>query len=80
MDLAEGLSGTRALIQIPPDINALQRQHPEQAMKWREATRHAFTEALRRGFLVEDFLRQPRADQPAGVYLLNRGRKMEDFA
>jgi len=80
MDLAEGLSGKRALIQIPPDINALQRQHPEQAMKWREATRHAFTEALRRGFLVEDFLRQPRADQPAGVYLLNRGRKMEDFA
>lgn len=80
LDLRKGLSGEQALIEIPSDINTLQREHPEQAVQWREATRRAFSEALGSGFLVEDFFRRARGAQSVGVYVLRRGRKMEDLA
>ena len=78
-DLSEGLSHERALIEIPADINALERRSGELAMKWRESTRWAFTEAIAAGYLVTDFYRQSRAEQRLGTYLLSRGKMLADF-
>lgn len=71
-----GLDGQQAFIEIPADINAIQREDPELAARWRDATRRAFLAALEAGFLVEDFTR----DGSLGVYVLTRGRSVEDFA
>ena len=78
-DLDEGLSGEQAVIEIPADINALERQNRELAVEWREATRWAFTEAIAAGYLVEDFYRQSRGDKQCGAYLLSRGKNLENF-
>ncbi len=66
-------------IEIPADINSLQRESPELAARWREATRWAFTEAMASGYLVEDFFGSSRNDQSFGIYLLSDG-KIEGFA
>jgi len=42
-------------IEIPRDINSLQQQQPEAAMKWREETRRAFMEAIKAGYVVVGF-------------------------
>jgi chorismate synthase len=68
-------------IEIPADINALQRESPELAARWREATRWAFSEALGIGYQIEDFCGASRNDQSVGVYLLSYGRRrVKDFA
>jgi predicted GNAT superfamily acetyltransferase len=77
---ADGLSREQALIEIPADINALERRSIELASRWREATRWAFTEALGAGYLVVDFCRQTRDDQQLGMYLLSPGKRLDDFA
>jgi predicted GNAT superfamily acetyltransferase len=66
-------------IEIPGDINALQDKDSELALRWREATRWAFTEALASGYLIEDFYRSNKSGQWVGTYLLSRGRKIDDF-
>ncbi|MEO8074347.1 MAG: GNAT family N-acetyltransferase [Acidobacteriota bacterium] len=71
-DLDEGLEANHALIEIPSNINDLVKRNSELAKKWRESTRLAFTEAINKGFLVENFYRINRGDQQAGVYLLTR--------
>jgi chorismate synthase len=58
-------------IEIPSDINALQRERPELAVMWREATRWAFSEAMASGYQIEDFCGASRNEQPVGVYLLS---------
>jgi len=73
--LIKGLSGERAIIEIPADINALERQSGELAFKWREATRQAFTEAIAAGYLVKDFYRQTCGDRQTGIYLLAREKR-----
>ncbi len=78
-DLTEGLSNEQALVEIPADINALERRSGELAFAWREATRWAFTEALAAGYLVKGFYRQSRGDQRLGTYLLSRGKRPGDF-
>jgi len=78
-NLDEGLSHDQTLIEIPADINALERQSSELAFKWREATRWAFNEAIAAGYLVVDFSRQSRGDQRFGIYLLSRGKRLDDF-
>lgn len=77
--LNEGLSREQALIEIPADINSLERQSRELALEWREATRWAFTEAIAAGYLVEDFYRRSSGDNQCGVYLLSRGKGLDDF-
>ena len=76
---ADGLSQDNALIEIPGDINALQERSVDLPFKWREATRWAFTEAIAAGYLVVDFCRRSRGDQPVGAYLLSRKKKLADF-
>ncbi len=78
-DLIEGLSHEQALIEIPADINALERRSGELAFEWREATRWAFTEAIATGYLVTNFYRQGRGEQRLGTYLLSRGKRLGDF-
>jgi len=68
----EGLSGDKALIEIPADINGLEVREDRLAYQWRAATRWAFTEALAAGYMVEDFYRSSRNGQPLGIYILTR--------
>ena len=73
------LSEEHLLIEIPHDINSLQRTNPELGAIWRAATNEAFTEALTSGYLVEDFYRATRDDRSIGIYLLTSQKKIEDF-
>jgi predicted GNAT superfamily acetyltransferase len=58
----------KLLIEIPPDINTVQRDSPELAREWRERTRRAFTEAFAEGYVVVDFYRR----ENEGIYILGR--------
>ena len=73
-DLDRCLSEDRASIEIPADINAMERLDNSLAFEWREATRRAFTAALDAGFIVEEFYRGLRSGHPFGTYVLKRGR------
>lgn len=73
-DLDEGLKGDHVLIEIPSNINDLVERNDDSAGKWREQTRRAFTEAIEKDFLVENFHRMNRGDRKFGVYLLRRGK------
>ena len=66
-------------IEIPADINTLQRESPELAVRWREATRWAFTEAIASGYVIKDFWGASRNDQAVGVYLLSAGKRVKDY-
>ncbi len=72
-DLSAALSRQRIAIEIPSDIGALEEKDPEQASEWRLATRWAFTEALKAGFIVAEFCRTIRGQQGPGSYLLEKG-------
>ena len=67
------------MVEIPSDIGSLQQQNPALAMKWREAIRIAFSEAMAAGFLAEEFYRLTRDGQAYGAYLLSYGKRVEDF-
>jgi predicted GNAT superfamily acetyltransferase len=71
------IKGTAA-IEIPHDINFIERTASEQALQWRRETRDAFREALTEGFVVEEFVRGSAASQ-ASSYLLTK-RRLEDFS
>ena len=58
----------RVSIEIPGDINSLHEQQPHTALRWREETRWAFTEALNAGYVVVGFVRENRVVR----YLLRR--------
>lgn len=73
-DMDEGLSSDRISIEIPADINAVERRDLELAHEWRTATRRAFTRALNAGFIVEGFYRGLRSDRPFGMYALTKGK------
>jgi predicted GNAT superfamily acetyltransferase len=68
----QSLAGVRVVIEIPGSIDLLQQTKPDLAAKWRETTRHAFSEALAAGFVVEEFYRSVREGQKLGAYLLRK--------
>jgi predicted GNAT superfamily acetyltransferase len=72
-DLAESLARQRVSIEIPDDILKVERTDMALAREWREATRWAFCETLKAGFVVADFSRSIRGQQGPGAYLLQRG-------
>jgi predicted GNAT superfamily acetyltransferase len=78
-ELPEGRD-EQLLIEIPYDINSLQRMNPALGASWRATTNEAFSEAIASGYLVEDFSRAKRDDQSIGIYLLTYRKKIEDFA
>ncbi len=74
-ELSEVPGQEHLFIEIPADINTLQRESPELAARWREATRWAFTEAIASGYLVKEFHGSSRG----GIYLLSYGKRVADF-
>ena len=72
------LAGVQTFIEIPSDINSMQQQNAEQAVRWREVTRRGFTEAFAAGFHVADFFRPSRSGPSVGVYVLSREPMRED--
>ena len=73
-DLAEGLEREHAAIEIPSNIDALPR---ETALRWRENTRWAFTEALKAGYFVNEFVRETRGNRRIGKYILSHKKHNE---
>ncbi len=78
-DSTDNLSGDYVLIEIPADINELERQNSELAAVWRAVTRLAFTKALSSGYLVENFYRRGSGGQQISTYYLSRKKSLEDF-
>jgi predicted GNAT superfamily acetyltransferase len=76
-ELATALLRQRIAIQIPSDILTVEQKDPGRAREWREATRWAFTEALRAGFFVAEFARTVAGKQGPGNYLLEKGSVTE---
>ncbi len=76
-DLAESISRQRVSIEIPGDILAVERADMGLAREWREATRWAFRESLKAGFVVAEYCRSVRGQQGPGAYLLQRGTVAE---
>jgi predicted GNAT superfamily acetyltransferase len=60
-------------IDIPSDINELQKRDHSLAIEWRKETRDAFLQALSAGYIVEDFIRGDRDCSP-GSYILSKGK------
>jgi predicted GNAT superfamily acetyltransferase len=71
-DLAQALARQRIAIEIPGDIDPIERDDAARAREWRLATRRAFTEAIKAGFVVKEFCRSIRGQQGPGAYLLER--------
>jgi predicted GNAT superfamily acetyltransferase len=71
-DLAESLSRQRISIEVPGEILEVERTDVPLAREWREATRWAFRESLKAGFVVAEFTRSIRGQQGPGAYLLQR--------
>lgn len=70
--LADALRRQRIVIEIPSDINVIERKDIALAREWRAATRWAFLEALQKGFLVAEFCRTIRGQQGPGAYILEK--------
>jgi predicted GNAT superfamily acetyltransferase len=71
-DLRSALTAGSVGIQIPSDISTIEETDSALAADWRQSTRWAFTECLKTGFYVADFLRGVSAQSP-GTYALARG-------
>jgi predicted GNAT superfamily acetyltransferase len=76
-DLGNAVQRQRIAIEIPSDILSVEQKDPELAREWRQATRWAFTEALKAGFFVAEFCRTVRGQQGPGVYVLEKGKAEE---
>lgn len=76
-DLADAVQRQRVAIEVPSDILSVEQKDPALARAWRDATRWAFTEALKAGFFVAEFCRTVRGQQGPGVYLLEKGKAEE---
>lgn len=58
------------VIEIPGNINSLLAENSELTIRWRLATRQAFTELLAAGFTVEEFYVRETSTTRVGAYLL----------
>ncbi|HEV2697705.1 MAG TPA: GNAT family N-acetyltransferase [Terriglobales bacterium] len=71
-ELVPALARQRIAIEIPGDIGRIEGEDIALGREWRLATRRAFTESLKAGFVVKDFCRSIRGQQGPGAYLLER--------
>jgi predicted GNAT superfamily acetyltransferase len=71
-ELAPALARQRIAIEIPGDMDRIERDEIALAREWRQATRRAFTQALKAGFVAKEFCRSIRGQQGPGAYLLER--------
>jgi predicted GNAT superfamily acetyltransferase len=74
--LPAALAAKKASVAIPNDIVALETRDSAVAWEWRLATRWAFTELMKAGFVVTDYHRG--SGQGTAAYLLESGN-LEDF-
>lgn len=65
-----------AAVEIPSDINSVERTDIGTARQWRGETRRVFTEALSKGFVIVDYFLK---DERSGTYLLKRSSLDEAF-
>jgi predicted GNAT superfamily acetyltransferase len=77
-ELATAVQRQRIAIEIPGDIQAVEKKDPALARAWRLETRWAFSEALKAGFFVAEFCRTVRGQQGPSVYLLEKG-EIEEY-
>ncbi len=71
----EGLFREPSLvIEIPDKINLVLKESVGLAVRWREATRNAFTRSMAAGLFVDEFYRVQRGEKKVGVYLLSATR------
>jgi predicted GNAT superfamily acetyltransferase len=61
-------------IEIPADINSVERADFDTARKWREETRRLFSETLSKGFVVVDYFLK---NKQTGFYLLEKTQKIK---
>jgi predicted GNAT superfamily acetyltransferase len=73
-----GTEEPRVIVEIPADLNRLVEERVRLATCWRETTREAFTEAMDKGYVVEDFCFAERNGQKIGVYLLELRDRLTD--
>ena len=59
----------RVVLEIPGNMNELISKDSDLAVRWREASREAFTRILNAGYTVVDFYRFQRNDRPIGSYV-----------
>jgi predicted GNAT superfamily acetyltransferase len=71
-DLPRALARQRVAIEIPGDMDRTEAEDSALAREWRFATRSAFSESLRAGFIVKEFVRSIRGQQGPGAYLLEK--------
>jgi predicted GNAT superfamily acetyltransferase len=71
-ELSESLARQRVSIEIPGNILEVEQADAGLAREWRDASRWAFTEAIKVGFFVSEFCRTIRGQQGPGIYLLQR--------
>ncbi|HVO61152.1 MAG TPA: hypothetical protein VMT53_09455 [Terriglobales bacterium] len=71
-ELRSALTCNSVGIQIPSEIASIEETNSALATDWRQDTRWAFTECLKSGFYVADFLRG-RWSQSPGTYVLAKG-------
>jgi predicted GNAT superfamily acetyltransferase len=76
--LSRAIEAKRASVAIPNDIVGLESRDAAVAWEWRLATRWAFTELRKAGFVVTDYFRAGRGVSETGAYLLESGN-VEDF-
>jgi len=69
---AADLNTHTVAIEIPGNINALLREDPERAFRWRDATRRVLTKAFDAGYVVVEFVRTERDAGKTGRYLLQK--------
>src|ERR1700676_372362 len=77
VETPDAMARQRVSIEIPGDILEVERTDMGLAREWRDATRWAFREAVKAGFLVAEFCRSIRGQQGPGAYLLQRGTVSE---
>jgi predicted GNAT superfamily acetyltransferase len=76
-NLEDAIQRQRIAIEIPSHILSIEQKDPALAREWRMATRWAFTESIKSGFLVTEFCRTIRGQQGPGVYLLEKAEAEE---
>lgn len=72
-DTPQQPEGTLALVEIPPDYQAMRERDLGLARAWRFHTREVFEQAFARGYLVTDFVHFKGEKFPRSFYLLSHG-------
>jgi len=71
-NVSVALSRQRIAIEVPGNMDQMEREDMPLARRWRETTRTAFNTAVRSGFVVTEFCRSIRGQQGPGAYLLEK--------